>query len=115
MLDAVGGLQAQAGHEHGVWQFVPLAAEEPAERDAVLAAAAGRVELRTYYGALHRTAAFRAYDRAGPLAVTESLADRMLSLPMATDLAPAELDLVVQVVAEGSGRAEPALPSARRA
>ena len=73
------------------------------------------MELRTYYGALHRTAAFRAFDRAGPLAVTEALADRMLSLPMAVDLSAAELDLVAEVVVDGTERAGAAFPGARRA
>ena len=115
LLAELPGLQLQAGHEHGVWQFVPAAAEDARQRDAVLAAAAGRVQLRTYYGALHRTAAFRAFDRASPLAVTEALADRMLSLPMAVDLSAAELDLVAEVVVDGTARAGAAFPGARSA
>ena len=98
-----------------MWQFVPVTADGERERDAVLAAAAGRVQLRTYYGALHRTPAFRACERAGSLDVTEALADRMLSLPMAVDLSSAELELVAQVVAEGTARAGAVLPGARRA
>ena len=115
LLAELAGFEAQAGHEHGVWQFVPVAAEDARQRDAVLGAAAGRVELRTYYGALHRTAAFGEFDRAGPLPVTEALADRMLSLPMAVDLSAAELDLVAEVVVDGTARAGAAFPGARSA
>lgn len=115
LLAALPGLQPQGGHEHGVWQFVPVAAEDAGEREAVLAAAQERVELRTYYGALHRTAAFRACDRAGSLDVTESLAERMLSLPMAADLSLAELDRIVDVVVAGSSRARSARIGAFRA
>ncbi len=60
LLAELPALQPQVGHEHGAWQFVPLAAESARDRAAVLAAARDRVQLRTYYGALHRTAAFRA-------------------------------------------------------
>jgi dTDP-4-amino-4,6-dideoxygalactose transaminase len=94
-------LQRQEGHELGVWQFVPLLAPSRAVRDGLLSAAHGRVELRTYYGALHRMPAFRQCARAGDLDLTEELDDRAISLPMASDLSDAEIRLVQDVVADG--------------
>jgi dTDP-4-amino-4,6-dideoxygalactose transaminase/RimJ/RimL family protein N-acetyltransferase len=86
------GLRFQAGAERSPAQFVPALLPSPEERTTVLDAAEGRgVEMRTYYSPpLHRTPAYRGCDRAGALAVTNDVAGRILSLPMAEDLS--ELD-----------------------
>jgi dTDP-4-amino-4,6-dideoxygalactose transaminase len=56
------------------------------------------VELRRYYApALHRATAFASYER-GPLAVAEDLADRMVCLPVHTDMAEDEIATVVGAV-----------------
>ena len=91
----------QKDHELGTHQFVSVAAPDPSSRDRVLAAADGRVSLRTYYEPLHRTPAFRGCQVAGRLEVTNDLADRMLSLPMAVDLTEGEAVEIAAVVDEG--------------
>jgi dTDP-4-amino-4,6-dideoxygalactose transaminase len=103
------GLQLQAGHGLGVWQFVPLLAADAAARSDVLAAAGARVELRTYYGALHQEPAFRDYALAGPVTVTNELAARAISLPMASDLSAEEIALIAEVVADGLAARRPLL------
>jgi dTDP-4-amino-4,6-dideoxygalactose transaminase len=94
------GCTFQAGCEGSPWQFVPVLAPTPAARDAVVAAAADDVELRTYFDPpLHRLGALADAPVHGSLATTDDLARRILSLPMANDLTDAELDSIVAVVA----------------
>ncbi|MEA2438596.1 MAG: hypothetical protein QOH76_20 [Thermoleophilaceae bacterium] len=81
-------------------QFVPVALASAAARTAVLAAA-GRegVELRTYFSPpLHRMPAYAHCERADSLRVTESLAERIVSLPMANDLTADDLHRIVNCV-----------------
>jgi dTDP-4-amino-4,6-dideoxygalactose transaminase len=92
------GFAAQTEHELGTWQFVPVKAPSADRRDAVLAAANDVVEVRTYYDPLHLMSGFTDIARAGDLRVTEELGRRMLSLPMANDLADTEVDDIVAVV-----------------
>ena len=80
----------QAGCERGTWQFVPVRAPSASARDAILDAARGKVELRTYYRPLHAMPAFARCDRASDLATTVDLGASLLSLPMAVDLSQAE-------------------------
>jgi dTDP-4-amino-4,6-dideoxygalactose transaminase len=102
------GFECQHGSERGTWQFVPVAAPTREIRDAVLAEGrANGVPLRTYYDPLHRMPAFRDYEAADDLAVTEDLADRMISLPMAVDLDESEIDAIVGLV----GSATSAIPA----
>lgn len=93
----------QSECHRSTWQFVPVAFASPHERDIRLAAANGDVELRSYYEPLHRLPAFAqaAVGQRG-LKRTEDLADRILSLPMANDLTPAEASMVADVIA-GAG------------
>ena len=100
LLDLHEALRPQAGHELGTWQFVPVLAPDHGTREAILAAAEGRVELRTYYHPLHLTQAFGSADR-GDLAVTEAISERILCLPMAEDLDGREIDAIARVVREG--------------
>lgn len=97
------GFECQAGHELGTWQFVSVAAPDADTRDRVLdAAAERRIGLRTYYEPLHTMPAFAAYDRAHTLEVTNDLAGRMVSLPMAVDLDAAEIGTIADAVAAGA-------------
>lgn len=98
---AAAGLTLQAGGELGTWQFVPALAPSAAARDAVVRrAAASRVEVRCYFSPpLHGMPAFAGAPRSGTLPVTEDLAARMLSLPMANDLSPEDRERILGVVA----------------
>ncbi|OIR07912.1 DegT/DnrJ/EryC1/StrS aminotransferase family protein [mine drainage metagenome] len=86
------------------WQGYPVLAPSAAAADACVREAAARgVQLRRYYRpALHLAAPARRYAR-GTLAVSADLAQRMLCLPMYSDLdASAQADLL--------GRLREALP-----
>ncbi|MDX6470415.1 MAG: hypothetical protein QOF75_2218, partial [Gaiellaceae bacterium] len=98
--------EAQTHHELGTWQFVSVAAPDAAMRTAVLEEAAQRaIGTRTYYDPLHLMPAFADFDR-DDLEVTESLGSRMVSLPMAVDLSPAEIDAVAAMVRSASHAAQ---------
>ena len=93
------GFSAQRDSAGGAWQFVPVLAPSESMRDTVRDAARARgLEVRAYYDMpLHRMPAFATAARDA-LPVTESLARRVLSLPMADDQTPDDrrrmLDLV---------------------
>jgi dTDP-4-amino-4,6-dideoxygalactose transaminase len=107
LVDALGpDFQPQEGHTHGTYQMLPVMVRDGVTRDRILEHAAGRVELRTYYEPLHLMPAFASCPRAGSLAVTEVVASRVLSLPMAVDLTDAEISSIAEVCrrgADGSG------------
>jgi dTDP-4-amino-4,6-dideoxygalactose transaminase len=65
-----------------------LLLEDRAERDALIAAlAAERIEAAFHYIPLHSSPAGRRFGRvAGPLTVTESVADRIVRLPLSLRL-----------------------------
>jgi dTDP-4-amino-4,6-dideoxygalactose transaminase len=96
------GFERQLGCERGTWQFVPVATPDAGTRAAVLDSAAAReIGLRTYYEPLHTMPAFADCAAADALEVTRDLATRMLSLPMAVDLAPAEIAAIAEAVEAG--------------
>jgi len=81
------------------WHLCVIALSESGERDALIAHLADR-EVQTlihYPIATHRQKAF-AHATVGDLAVTESLVDRIVSLPMHPELTDAELEAVVNGV-----------------
>ena len=84
------GFVFQGGCENGTCQFVPVLASNPTVRAAVMARATDDgVELRAYFDPpLHRMNAFSTCGTVGSLAVTESLAARMISLPLANSFPP---------------------------
>jgi dTDP-4-amino-4,6-dideoxygalactose transaminase len=88
------GFEPQLGHELGTWQFVPVKTPGAEERRGAIEAVADAVEVRTYYDPLHWMSAFTGCDQADDLGVTNDLGHRMLSLPMATDLQPSEIDAI---------------------
>ena len=105
VLDAIGpDVRAQAGHELGTYQFVPIILDGDHVRERIMSAGAGRVELRTYYEPLHSMAAFESATQADDLEVTRMLERRVLSLPMAVDLSQTELELIVDACREGLER-----------
>jgi dTDP-4-amino-4,6-dideoxygalactose transaminase len=95
------GFTRQALSAGAAWQFVPVLTPTAAARDAVLTRArADGIEIRTYFDVpLHRMPAFADAPRHGDLAVTEDLAARTLSLPMANDLSPAAIDAIAATLA----------------
>jgi len=97
------GLRFQTGAFDGTWQFFQALAPNPAGRDAALqAAAAHAVEVRTLHDPpLHRHPAFAVASRWGTLAVTDSLAARSLSLPLANALPDGAVERIADVVRQG--------------
>ena len=102
-------VSTQAGCDRGTWQFVPVRTSGRDARDAILDAARGRVELRSYYRPLHAMPAFGGCDRASDLATTQDLAGSMLSLPMAVDLTRAERSGIAALCAGIGGRPKEAV------
>ena len=99
-VSAGHGVTLQAGAEASTWQYFQCLADTPAQRDAAIAAARElRVEVRTLHDpALHMHPAFEACARHGELPVTEAIAARSVSLPIANDLADHELARIAEVL-----------------
>jgi dTDP-4-amino-4,6-dideoxygalactose transaminase len=93
------GLTYQRGSAGSPWQVFQAYAPDPAARERVLvAAAAGQVDARTLHDPpLHRHPAFASCERAPSLAVTEALAERAISLPLANHLSDDEVERIAAV------------------
>jgi dTDP-4-amino-4,6-dideoxygalactose transaminase len=92
-------LTFQAGCEGSSWQFVPALAPERETRDRVLAhCASAGVETRRYYEPLHSFEAFADVPAPAGLEVTESIAARALSLPLASDMPAESIEHVASAV-----------------
>lgn len=93
------GYAFQDGCERSTFQSVPVLAPDAATREAVRSRAEqADVEVRAYYETpLHAHPPFAADLREGPLDVTDDLAARCLSLPMANDLTDDDLERIVAV------------------
>jgi len=92
-------LAYQEQSERSTWQYFQTLAPSAATRTAVaIRAVELGVEMRTLHDpALHRQPAFAAAARHGDLAVTDDLAGRSLSLPLANSLTDPELDRIAAV------------------
>jgi dTDP-4-amino-4,6-dideoxygalactose transaminase len=90
----------QRGHEGSTHQTCQLLTPTAAGRQAALAAAeAGAVQARAYFDPpAHLQPAYARWAPFGGLPVTEALASRALSLPMANDLTGEQLDRIAAVV-----------------
>jgi dTDP-4-amino-4,6-dideoxygalactose transaminase len=90
----------QAGAAGSTFQFLPVVLPSPAARERLLRNAQGaRVEVRAYFDPpMHRLAAFSGYRAVDDLAVTESLATRIIGLPMANDISTPALQRVRDLV-----------------
>jgi dTDP-4-amino-4,6-dideoxygalactose transaminase len=101
LANATGGcgLGMQTGAFDGTWQFFQALAPTPAARTAALAAAQElAVEVRTLHDPpLHRHPAFARARRYGTLAVTDDLAARSLSLPLANALPAEAVERIAEV------------------
>ncbi len=82
------GWSLQTNSENAAWQFIPALAPSAREREAARRRCdeAG-VEVRTYYEPLHSFPAFATCERTDSLAVTDAIAARVLSLPLANSMA----------------------------
>ena len=104
MLDGLvaHGYEHQAGTEGAAWQFVPVLAPSAAVRAAALETARRHdIEVRTYFSVpLHHMPAFTSVPSVGGLRCTDDLAARALSLPMANDLSPGDMEAIVASLAE---------------
>ncbi|MEQ1832957.1 MAG: DegT/DnrJ/EryC1/StrS family aminotransferase [Candidatus Eisenbacteria bacterium] len=101
------GYRFQSGAPRSTWQSVPVLAPDAATREAVRARAAEHdVEVRAYFETpLHAHPPFAGFPRADALAVTEDLAARCLSLPMANDLRQHDVERIIAVVRSEAFRA----------
>lgn len=102
-VDPLPGRLAEGGADHLMVVTLP----EGTDRAAVLAALSGAgVGFSVHFQPLHRFGWFRAHARVGPagVAVAESLADRVVSLPLSPALSDAEVDRVCHVLAGAVGR-----------
>ena len=98
------GLRFQTGAFDGTWQFFQALAPSAEARRAALAVADElAVEARTLHDPpLHRHPAFAAAPRHGALPVTERLAARSLSLPLANSLPDGAVERIAEVVERGT-------------
>jgi dTDP-4-amino-4,6-dideoxygalactose transaminase len=90
----------QAGSERSTWPWFIVLARDRATRERALRAALSHgVETRTLWDPpLHRQTPFQRYVRSSKLDVTEHVAERSLSLPMANDLSAYELERIAAVM-----------------
>jgi dTDP-4-amino-4,6-dideoxygalactose transaminase len=89
----------QAGSERSTWPWFQVMACNPTTRERALRAAlAQEVETRTLWDPpLHQQKPFQRYRRSSTLEITEDVASRSLSLPMATHLSADELERIAAV------------------
>jgi dTDP-4-amino-4,6-dideoxygalactose transaminase len=93
------GYRFQAGAHRSAWQFVPVLAPSAEIRDAVLALARQEnIEIRSYHSPLHLVPALAARQARETLPVTEDLARRTLSLPLANDLEQRDIERILGVL-----------------
>lgn len=99
-------LTFQLGSEGSTWQVFQVLMPDPVSRQRALAAAANaNVEVRTCFDPpLHAHPAFAADPRAGALRVTERLAGRALSLPLANTLGERQIARMQQLLDGVFGR-----------
>ena len=97
---ADSGVAFQAGSDGSAFQFVPVAMPDSASRQRLLDMTpdAG-VEVRTYFDPpMHKLEAFTRVATAGTLENTEWLSQRIVSLPMASDISRSSLERVRDLV-----------------
>lgn len=86
-------LTYQTGSESSTWQVFQLLMPTPEDRRRALTlASAHNIEVRTCFDPpLHRHPAFHGAEIAGDLAITDHVAARTLSLPMANTMGPRQM------------------------
>lgn len=93
------GFTWQMGFQGSTFQFVPVLASDSTKRDRILeAATSADIEVRSYFSTpLHRYDGLNRWERHGDLSVTEDLALRTLSLPMANDLTDDDVERIADL------------------
>jgi dTDP-4-amino-4,6-dideoxygalactose transaminase len=92
------GYRFQAGARDSAWQFVPVLAPDRATRDALFAHAdAQGIEIRSYHRPLDEFAPFAGHQSYGELTVTQELAARAVSFPMANDMPPSSIARIAEL------------------
>jgi len=100
------GFTFQAGAGGSAWQFVPVLAPSRAVGERVLERSHNRmIEIRRYHHPLHLVPAFSMHRARGTLPVTEDLAGRSLSLPMANDLSEQAIERILDLMTGASASA----------
>jgi dTDP-4-amino-4,6-dideoxygalactose transaminase len=97
---AGSGVTFQSGSEGSAFQFVPVAMPDHSSRQRLLGMTADAgVEVRTYFDPpMHKLAAFAGVATADNLENTESLSQRIVSLPMANDISMSALERIRDLV-----------------
>ncbi|HEU4657950.1 MAG TPA: DegT/DnrJ/EryC1/StrS family aminotransferase [Capillimicrobium sp.] len=110
ILRGGGAVALQRGSEGSTFQICQVVTDSPMTRMRALAAARELgVQARSYFDPpLHRQPAFSRWAPRGGLPVTESLAARSLSLPMANDLSADAVERIAAVTAAAPALAEAA-------
>jgi dTDP-4-amino-4,6-dideoxygalactose transaminase len=90
----------QAGSANSTWQVFQMLVPDPSSRQRALAlAATHNIEVRTCFDPpLHRHRAFAGAIVVGDLPVTERIAARTLSLPMANTMGPRQMTRMVTFI-----------------
>jgi dTDP-4-amino-4,6-dideoxygalactose transaminase len=97
------GFRFQEGAERSTWQFVPVLAPTRETRRRLLEQALRvGIEVKTYFQPLHRFPAYRAYEHADDLPVTDALAERTLSLPLANNMDPQDVQRIQTLAVEAA-------------
>jgi dTDP-4-amino-4,6-dideoxygalactose transaminase len=97
---ADSGVTFQSGSAGSAFQFVPVAMPDNSSRQRLLGMATDAgVEVRTYFDPpMHKLQAFAHVATAGSLENTESLSQRIVSLPMANDISVSSLERIRDLV-----------------
>ena len=107
ILDALAdsGVTFQSGSDGSAFQFVPVAMPDASSRQRLLGMATDAgVEVRTYFDPpMHKLEAFTRVATAGSLENTESLSQRIVSLPMANDISMSSLERIRDLVLGAMG------------
>jgi len=108
LVDHLKGIVTfQRNAERSAWQVGQILLQDRDARENALRLAVSRhIQVKTLWAPLHWHPAFSEVPRA-PLAVTEDLALRMLSLPMAHDLSTEETALIVDLVLDACAQTSP--------
>lgn len=106
VIDSTGGAQVVPHADRSSVCFCSVSVAEPEERDAVLEDLRRTgIEARVYYAPpIHMQPVFRDAASFGGLAVTESVSNGMLALPVYPGLSDATIDTVGEIFAQNISR-----------
>jgi dTDP-4-amino-4,6-dideoxygalactose transaminase len=96
------GVDWQAGCKLSTFQFLPAALPDRELRDQLIESCRTEIEIRIYYEPLDALVPDRWEVALGELSTTHELYGRLLCLPMANDLAEAEIATVASALSSGT-------------